>query len=130
MKDFWLKVIKSGTGVSSKRLMGTICIFFAMFFALLGLFLNIPGAVDSTVSTVIIEFLAAGVALFGVTAWERRGSNVNGLNQYDFPPQSSYPTNSRTDSEKETCNDDELELDEDGRIIKKNKDYETTKGDN
>lgn len=129
MKNFWLKVIKSGSGVSSKRLMGTICIFFAMFFALLGLFLNIPGAVDSTVSTVIIEFLAAGVALFGVTAWERRGSNVNGLNRYDFPTQPPCPTN-KVDSENETCNDDEFELDEEGRIIKKNKDHETTKGDN
>ena len=129
MKDFWLKVIKSGSGVSSKRLMGTICIFFAMFFALVGLFLNIPGAVDSTVSTVIIEFLAAGVALFGVTAWERRGSYVNGLNQYDFPTQPPCPTN-KVDSESETCNDADFELDEDGRIIKKNKDHETTKGDN
>ena len=76
MRGFWLKVLKAGGGISSKRLMGVICVFFAMIFACLGLFLGEVGAVDGIVSTIVIEFLAAGVALFGITGWERRGQHI------------------------------------------------------
>ena len=76
MREFWLKVLKAGGGISSKRLMGVICVFFAMIFACLGLFLGEVGAVDGIVSTIIIEFLAAGVALFGITGWERRNYQI------------------------------------------------------
>ena len=76
MREFWLKVLKAGGGISSKRLMGVVCVFFAMIFACLGLFLGEAGAVDGIVSTIVIEFLAAGVALFGITGWERRNRYI------------------------------------------------------
>ena len=76
MRDFWLKVLKAGGGISSKRLMGVVCVCFAMIFACLGLFLGEVGAVDGIVSTIVIEFLAAGVALFGITGWERRSQHI------------------------------------------------------
>lgn len=101
MRGFWLKVLKAGGGISSKRLMGVICVFFAMIFACLGLFLGEVGAVDGIVSTIIIEFLAAGVALFGITGWERRGQHIPPMHE---PYQESYQepehTNSDNDNEE------------------------------
>ena len=76
MREFWLKVLRAGSGVSSKRLMGIVCVCFAMIFACLGLFLGEVGVVDGIVSTIVIEFLAAGVALFGITGWERRSQHI------------------------------------------------------
>lgn len=87
MREFWLKVLKAGGGISSKRLMGVICVFFAMIFACLGLFLGEAGAVDGIVSTIVIEFLAAGVALFGITGWERRNRYIPPMQEQQEPEQ-------------------------------------------
>lgn len=90
--------IKTNSGVSSKRLMGTCCIVFAMLFAIGGMTLGDIGIVDSTVSTIIMEFLTAGVALFGVTAWEKKDKLMEKLtnkrdieeNTYDERGSSDY----------------------------------------
>lgn len=87
MREFWLKVLKAGGGISSKRLMGVICVFFAMIFACLGLFLGEAGVVDGIVSTIVIEFLAAGVALFGITGWERRNRYIPPMQEQQEPEQ-------------------------------------------
>ena len=87
MREFWLKVLKAGGGISSKRLMGVVCVFFAMIFACLGLFLGEPGVVDGIVSTIVIEFLAAGVALFGITGWERRNRCIPPMQEQQEPEQ-------------------------------------------
>ena len=93
MREFWLKVLKANGGISSKRLMGVICVFFAMIFACLGLFLGEVGAVDGIVSTIIIEFLAAGVALFGITGWERRGQHISSIPEPYQEPEQHKPDN-------------------------------------
>lgn len=85
MREFWLKVLRAGGGISSKRLMGVICVFFAMIFACLGLFLGEAGVVDGIVSTIVIEFLAAGVALFGITGWERRNRYIPPMQEQQEP---------------------------------------------
>ena len=87
MREFWLKVLRAGGGISSKRLMGVICVFFAMIFACLGLFLGEAGVVDGIVSTIVIEFLAAGVALFGITGWERRNRYIPPMQEQQEPEQ-------------------------------------------
>lgn len=87
MREFWLKVLKAGGGISSKRLTGVICVFFAMIFACLGLFLGEAGVVDGIVSTIVIEFLAAGVALFGITGWERRNRYIPPMQEQQEPEQ-------------------------------------------
>ena len=87
MREFWLKVLKAGGGISSKRLMGVVCVFFAMIFACLGLFLGVAGAVDGIVSTIVIEFLAAGVALFGITGWERKNRYIPPIQEQQEPEQ-------------------------------------------
>lgn len=87
MREFWLKVLKAGGGISSKRLMGVICVFFAMIFACLGLFLGEVGVVDGIVSTIVIEFLAAGAALFGITGWERRNRYIPPMQEQQEPEQ-------------------------------------------
>ena len=87
MRGFWLKVLKAGGGISSKRLMGVICVCFAMIFACLGLFLGEAGVVDGIVSTIVIEFLAAGVALFGITGWERRNRYIPPMQEQQEPEQ-------------------------------------------
>lgn len=69
---FFKKLITSGSGVSSKRFMGMACIIFAMVFACLGFFFDELGKVDGTVSTVLIQFLTAGVALFGVSVLDNK----------------------------------------------------------
>lgn len=99
MRGFWLKVLKAGGGISSKRLMGVVCVFFAMIFACLGLFLGEVGAVDGIVSTIIIEFLAAGVALFGITGWERR-------NRYIPPAQEQQQEYEHTKSDNDNDNEE------------------------
>ena len=91
MRGFWLKVLKAGGGISSKRLMGVICVFFAMIFACLGLFLGEVGVVDGIVSTIVIEFLAAGVALFGITGWERRNQHTLYQEPYQEEPYQEEP---------------------------------------
>ena len=93
MRGFWLKVLKAGGGISSKRLMGVICVFFAMIFACLGLFLGEVGAVDGIVSTIIIEFLAAGVALFGITGWERSAQHIPTTPESYQEPEYTKPDN-------------------------------------
>ena len=101
MRDFWLKVLKAGGGISSKRLMGVICVFFAMIFACLGLFLGEVGVVDGIVSTIVIEFLAAGVALFGITGWERRNRYIPPMQEQQEPEQhKSNNDNSDNDNEE------------------------------
>lgn len=87
MREFWLKVLRAGGGISSKRLTGVICVFFAMIFACLGLFLGEAGVVDGIVSTIVIEFLAAGVALFGITGWERRNRYIPPMQEQQEPEQ-------------------------------------------
>ena len=87
MREFWLKVLKAGGGISSKRLMGVVCVFFVIFFACLGLFLGVAGAVDGIVSTIVIEFLAAGVALFGITGWERKNRYIPPIQEQQEPEQ-------------------------------------------
>lgn len=87
MREFWLKVLKAEGGISSKRLTGVICVFFAMIFACLGLFLGEAGVVDGIVSTIVIEFLAAGVALFGITGWERRNRCIPPMQEQQEPEQ-------------------------------------------
>ena len=82
MSQFWRKVVTSGSGISSKRIMGIACILFAMLFATTGLLLGVMGEVDRTVSTVVIEFLAAGVALFGVTAFEKKNITLSNNSNY------------------------------------------------
>ena len=94
MREFWLKVLRAGGGISSKRLMGVICVLFAMIFACLGLFLGEVGVVDGIASTIVIEFLAAGVALFGITGWERK-------NRYTPPVQEQQePEQHKSDNEE------------------------------
>ena len=101
MRDFWLKVLRAGGGISSKRLMGVICVFFAMIFACLGLFLGEVGVVDGIVSTIVIEFLAAGVALFGITGWERRNRYIPPMQEQQEPEQhKSNNDNSDNDNEE------------------------------
>lgn len=101
MREFWLKVLRAGSGVSSKRLMGIICVCFAMIFACLGLFLGEVGVVDGIVSTIVIEFLAAGVALFGITGWERRNRYIPPVQEQQEPEQhKSDNDNSDNDNEE------------------------------
>lgn len=101
MREFWLKVLKAGGGISSKRLMGVICVFFAMIFACLGIFLGEVGVVDGIVSTIVIEFLAAGVALFGITGWERRNRYIPPVQEQQEPEQhKSDNDNSDNDNEE------------------------------
>lgn len=101
MREFWLKVLRAGGGISSKRLMGVVCVFFAMIFACLGLFLGDVGAVDGIVSTIVIEFLAAGVALFGITGWERRNRYTPPIQDQQEPEQhKSDNDNSDNDNEE------------------------------
>lgn len=101
MREFWLKVLKAGGGISSKRLMGVICVFFAMIFACLGIFLGEVGVVDGIVSTIVIEFLAAGVALFGITGWERRNRYIPPVQEQQEPEQhKSDNDNSGNDNEE------------------------------
>lgn len=107
MNKFWEKVLTAGGGISSKRLMGVACILFAMIFACLGLFLGDMGIVDGIVSTVIIEFLTAGVALFGITGWERKGSLYSTTN-----------TSAQKDPEVIVANDEEMDEND---IIKEKK---------
>ena len=109
MRGFWLKVLKAGGGISSKRLMGVICVFFAMIFACLGLFLGEVGAVDGIVSTIVIEFLAAGVALFGITGWERRNQHISYQEPYQEEPYQEEPH--REYEHTKSDNDDEEILD-------------------
>ena len=104
MREFWLKVLRAGSGVSSKRLMGIVCVCFAMIFACLGLFLGEVGVVDGIVSTIVIEFLAAGVALFGITGWERR-------NRYTPPVQEQQEPEQRKSDNDNSDNDNEEILD-------------------
>lgn len=102
MRNFWLKVLKAGGGISSKRLMGIVCVSFAMIFACLGLFLGEIGAVDGIVSTIVIEFLAAGVALFGITGWERRNQHIPPTQEpYQDPYQDPYQEPEHTKSNDE-----------------------------
>lgn len=101
MREFWLKVLRAGSGVSSKRLMGIVCVCFAMIFACLGLFLGEVGVVDGIVSTIVIEFLAAGVALFGITGWERRNRYIPPVQEQQEPEQhKSDNDNSDNDNEE------------------------------
>lgn len=101
MREFWLKVLRAGSGVSSKRLMGIVCVCFAMIFACLGLFLGEVGVVDGIVSTIVIEFLAAGVALFGITGWERRNRCIPPVQEQQEPEQhKSDNDNSDNDNEE------------------------------
>lgn len=101
MREFWLKILRAGSGVSSKRLMGIVCVCFAMIFACLGLFLGDVGAVDGIVSTIVIEFLAAGVALFGITGWERRNRYAPPVQEQQEPEQhKSDNDNSDNDNEE------------------------------
>ena len=109
MRGFWLKVLKAGGGISSKRLMGVIYVFFAMIFACLGLFLGEVGAVDGIVSTIVIEFLAAGVALFGITGWERRNQHISYQEPYQEEPYQEEPH--REYEHTKSDNDDEEILD-------------------
>ena len=105
MREFWLKVLKAGGGISSKRLMGVVCVFFAMIFSCLGLFLGEIGAVDGIVSTIVIEFLAAGVALFGITGWERRGQHIPPMQE---PYQDPYRDDPYQEPEHTKSNDEEI----------------------
>lgn len=109
MRGFWLKVLKAGGGISSKRLMGVTCVCFAMIFACLGLFLGEVGAVDGIVSTIVIEFLAAGVALFGITGWERRNQHISYQEPYQEEPYQEEPH--REYEHTKSDNDDEEILD-------------------
>ena len=108
MTQFWRKVVTAGTGVSSKRVMGIACILFAMLFAIAGLFLGVMGEVDGMVSTVVIEFLTAGVALFGVTAFEKKNFAVNGNSNHV----QNQPTS--LDYKEEGCSGQETYIDENG----------------
>ena len=105
MRNFWLKVLKAGGGISSKRLMGIVCVCFAMIFACLGLFLGEIGAVDGIVSTIVIEFLAAGVALFGITGWERRNQHIPPMQE---PYQDPYQEDPYREPEHTKSNDEEI----------------------
>lgn len=117
MRDFWLKVLKAGGGISSKRLMGVVCVFFAMAFACLGLFLGEVGAVDGIVSTIVIEFLAAGVALFGITGWERRSQHIPPMQEtyqeesYQKDPYQKDPYQEPCQEQHRSDNDNEEILD-------------------
>lgn len=106
MRGFWLKVLKAGGGISSKRLMGVTCVCFAMIFACLGLFLGEVGVVDGIVSTIVIEFLAAGVALFGITGWERRNQHT----LYQEPYQEPYQEEPYQESEQHKSDNDDEEI--------------------
>lgn len=111
MRGFWLKVLKAGGGISSKRLMGVICVFFAMIFACLGLFLGEVGAVDGIVSTIVIEFLAAGVALFGITGWERRNQHTLYQEPYQEPYQEEpHREYEHTKSDNDNSDNDDEEI--------------------
>ena len=105
MRNFWLKVLKAGGGISSKRLMGIVCVSFAMIFACLGLFLGEVGAVDGIVSTIIIELRAAGVALFGITGWERRGQHIPPMQE---PYQAPYREDPYQAPEHNNSNEEEI----------------------
>ena len=107
MRGFWLKVLKAGGGISSKRLMGVICVFFAMIFACLGLFLGEVGAVDGIVSTIVIEFLAAGVTLFGITGWERRNQHISYQEPYQEEPHREYE-HTKSDNDNSDNDDEEI----------------------
>ena len=105
MREFWLKVLRAGSGVSSKRLMGIVCVCFAMIFACLGLFLGEVGVVDGIVSTIVIEFLAAGVALFGITGWERKNRYIPPIQEQQEPeqqePEQQEPEQHKSDNDNE-----------------------------
>ena len=107
MREFWLKVLRAGSGVSSKRLMGIVCVCFAMIFACLGLFLGEVGVVDGIVSTIVIEFLAAGVALFGITGWERRNRYTPPVQEQQEPEQHKSD-NDNSDNDNEEILDAEI----------------------
>lgn len=67
--------------------MGIVCIVFSMIFACLGFFFGDLGKVDTTVSTVLIQFLTAGIALFGVTVLDKS------INNKDKDKDRHYPGN-------------------------------------
>lgn len=108
MSQFWRKVVTAGSGISSKRIMGIACILFAMLFAIAGLFLGVMGEVDGTVSTVIIEFLTAGVALFGVTAFEKKNITLSNNSNHT----QNQPTS--LDYKEEGCSEQGTYIDENG----------------
>ena len=109
MREFWLKVLKAGGGISSKRLMGVVCVFFAMVFACLGLFLGEVGAVDGIVSTIVIEFLAAGVALFGITGWERRNRYTPPVQEQQEPEQQEHEQQEHEQHKSDNDNEEILD---------------------
>ena len=113
MSQFWRKVVTSGSGISSKRIMGIACILFAMLFAIAGLLLGVMGEVDGIASTVVIEFLAAGVALFGVTAFEKRNFTVRSNSNHV----QSQPTS--LDYKEDGCSEQEAYIDENGIVHEK-----------
>lgn len=83
VKGFWNRIITSGTGFSSKRLMGVACILFSMIYSIMAILMGEAGCVDGVASTIVMEFLTAGVALFGVTAWEKKYRKPN--KSHDIP---------------------------------------------
>ena len=109
MREFWLKVLRAGGGISSKRLMGVVCVFFAMVFACLGLFLGEVGAVDGIVSTIVIEFLAAGVALFGITGWERRNRYTPPVQEQQEPEQQEHEQQEHEQHKSDNDNEEILD---------------------
>ena len=110
MSQFWRKVVTSGSGISSKRVMGIACILFAMLFAVAGLLLGVIGEVDGMVSTVVIEFLAAGVALFGVTAFEKKNFTVSSNSNHV----QNQPTSLDYGDEEGGCSGQGTYIDENG----------------
>lgn len=108
MSQFWRKVVTSGSGISSKRVMGIACILFAMLFAIAGLLLGVMGEVDGIASTVVIEFLTAGVALFGVTAFEKKNFTISSNSNHVH----SQPTS--LGYKEEGCSEQETYIDENG----------------
>ena len=109
MREFWLKVLRAGGGISSKRLMGIVCVCFAMIFACLGLFLGEVGAVDGIVSTIVIEFLAAGVALFGITGWERRNRYTPPVQEQQEPEQQEHEQQEHEQHKSDNDNEEILD---------------------
>lgn len=87
---FFAKLIKADSGVSSKRVVGIGCILFAIILTIYVVVVstcgpNRPIQIHDSVLYAILQFLAAGTSLLGVTIFEHKHpdtSNKNGDDEY------------------------------------------------
>ena len=63
-------VISSNSGVSSKRLMGSLCIVSGILIPLIAMFIDPKGEIHDSVLVLMAQLLTAGCGLLGLTLGE------------------------------------------------------------